>query len=103
MNCIAVKEAKNNFTQLLHIVENGEPVQISRHGKTVAVLSSLSNFEETIKSSSFAESFREWQEKYHSISKDSADTSNFSNEEIEQIFKSERKIENLCRAQDMEV
>ncbi len=96
MNCVAVKEAKNSFTHLLHLVENGEPVQISRHGKAVAVLTSVSNYNEANQNSSFAESLRKWREK----SLSTLSRTEFSNSEIEKIFNPERKIENLSRAEE---
>ena len=91
MNSVAVKEAKNNFTHLLHLVEKNEPVQISRHGKPVAVLSSVEYFENAGKSSAFAESLDSWQKKSASI---------LSNEDIDTIFKSQRKIESSVRANE---
>ncbi len=97
MNSVAVKEAKNGFTHLLHLVENGEPVQISRHGKAVAVLASVSAFNEANKNSSFAESLMAWRSKSLSILSNSV----FSNSEIEKIFTAERKIENHPRADEI--
>jgi prevent-host-death family protein len=35
---IGTAEAKNRFTELLRIVEDGEPVVITRHGRPVAQL-----------------------------------------------------------------
>lgn len=35
---IGTAEAKNRFTELLRIVESGEPVVITRHGRPVAQL-----------------------------------------------------------------
>ena len=35
---IGTAEAKNRFTELLRIVEGGEPVVITRHGRPVAQL-----------------------------------------------------------------
>ena len=97
MNSVAVKEAKNNFTHLLHLVENGEPVQISRHGKAVAVLASVSSFNEANQNSAFAESLLAWRSKSASV----LSNSEFSNSEIEKIFMAERKIENLTRADEI--
>ena len=91
MNSVAVKEAKNNFTQLLHLVEKSEPVQIARHGKTVAVLSSVEYFENACQSSPFAESLDSWHKKSAAI---------LSNEDIDSVFNSERKIESSNRANE---
>ncbi len=92
MNCVAVKEAKNNFTQLLHLVERGEPVQIARHGKSVAVLSSVEFFENASKATGFAESLNDWRKKSAAI---------LSNSDIEEIFKTERKVEPFTRANEL--
>lgn len=93
MNSVAVKEAKNNFTHLLHVVEAGEPIQISRHGKGVAVLSSIEDFENANDSPNFAKSFALWQKKSAAV---------LSNADVDAIFKTERKIENLSRAGEIE-
>lgn len=36
MQTIAIAQAKNNFSALLHKVESGEDVVLTRHGKAVA-------------------------------------------------------------------
>ena len=97
MNCVAVKEAKNRFTHLLHLVENNEPVQISRHGKVVAVLSSVGSFNEAAQNSSFAEGLRLWREKSVSV----LSQSDFTNDEIDRIFCTRRTIENAARPDEM--
>ena len=38
MQQVPVFEAKNKLTLLLHIIESGETVEITRHGKPIAVL-----------------------------------------------------------------
>ena len=38
MHSVPLFEAKNRLTSLVHEVEKGSPVQITRHGKAVAVL-----------------------------------------------------------------
>lgn len=38
MSCYALYEAKASFTALVHQVEVGPPIELSRHGKKVAVL-----------------------------------------------------------------
>lgn len=95
---MAVKEAKNRFTHLLHLVENDEPVQISRHGKVVAVLSSVGSFNETAQNSSFAEGLRLWRKKSVSV----LSQAEFTNDEIDRIFSTKRTIENTTRADEME-
>jgi prevent-host-death family protein len=36
MQTLAIAQAKNNFSALLHLVEAGEDVLLTRHGKVVA-------------------------------------------------------------------
>ena len=41
MKEIPIAEAKNSFARLVHQAEQGEPVHLTRRGKTVAVILSL--------------------------------------------------------------
>jgi len=63
MTVISITEAKNKLTQIVHEVENGEPVELTRHGVPAAVLLSFGKYRElTEKFSSFSlllQSFRE--------------------------------------------
>ena len=45
MDSFSVAEARNNITQLLHDVEDGGPVQITRRGRPVAILVSVVEYE----------------------------------------------------------
>lgn len=36
MQTIAIAQAKNNFSAILHVVESGEDVVLTRHGKPIA-------------------------------------------------------------------
>ena len=42
---ISIAQAKNNFIAIIHRVETGPAVQITRRGKPVAMLVSLKEFE----------------------------------------------------------
>ena len=54
MTVVSITEAKNKLTQIVHDVENGEPVELTRHGVPTAVLLSFKNYIELAeKSSSF--------------------------------------------------
>jgi prevent-host-death family protein len=44
MNNYSIAEAKNNLSHLVHKVEEGKPVHITRRGKSVAVLLSEDEF-----------------------------------------------------------
>ncbi len=41
----SISEAKNQLTSIIHRVEAGEPAQLTRHGKPVAILLSLNEYE----------------------------------------------------------
>ncbi len=41
----SISEAKNRFTSIIHEVEAGDSAQLTRHGKPVAVLLSLNEYE----------------------------------------------------------
>lgn len=41
----AIVDAKNKLTSLIHSVEAGQPIKLTRHGKTVAVLLSIKDYE----------------------------------------------------------
>lgn len=86
MTSIPVKEAKNTFTQLLHTVEAGAPVEIVRHGKSVAVLTSTELFNSLSAGSDFERGLAEWHKKASDC---------FSSKEIDDIFSQKRKFESL--------
>lgn len=44
----SIAEARDRFAQLVHVVENGKPVQITRRGKPVVVVLSLSEYQRLI-------------------------------------------------------
>lgn len=41
----SIREAKSSLTALIHAAENGQPVQLMRHGKPVAVLVSVREYQ----------------------------------------------------------
>ena len=41
----SIAEAKNNLTSMIHDVESGIPLKLTRHGKPVAVLLSIQEYE----------------------------------------------------------
>lgn len=88
MTDVAVKEAKNSFTQLVRQVESGEPVRILRHGNAVAVLSSVAFFDSEMRNSDFESSLNQWREKTFGDNSD-----DLTNQEIDEIFDIKRKIE----------
>lgn len=44
-NRFSIAEAKNRLPSIVHEVEDGRPVQLTRHGRPVAVLLSMREFE----------------------------------------------------------
>jgi prevent-host-death family protein len=40
-----IAEAKNKLPSIVHAVEEGEPIRLTRHGKAVAVLLSIDRYE----------------------------------------------------------
>ena len=68
MTVVSITEAKNKLTQIVHEVENGEPIEFTRHGVPAAVLLSFGRYVElTEKSSSFSlllQNFREVEAEY---------------------------------------
>ena len=41
-----IYEARNHFSSLVHLAEQGEPVELTRHDKPVAVIISYEEYEE---------------------------------------------------------
>ncbi|RKX92215.1 MAG: hypothetical protein DRZ90_14105 [Spirochaetes bacterium] len=41
----SISRAKNELTQIIHAVETGPPVELTRHGKAAAVLLSVSDYD----------------------------------------------------------
>ena len=46
----SIAEAKNRLPAIIHLVEDGQAVRLTRHGKPVAVLMSIREFERMNKS-----------------------------------------------------
>lgn len=55
-----IYEARNNFSSLVKLAENGEPVELTRHDKPVAVIISYDEYEK----SKPKESFFAWLENF---------------------------------------
>lgn len=47
----SISEAKNRLPALVHDIENGPAVQLTRHGKPVAVLISISQYKKLVSGS----------------------------------------------------
>ena len=44
MDQFSIAEARNRFTQIVHMVEHGKPVRLFRRGKAVAVVLSINEY-----------------------------------------------------------
>lgn len=56
-----IYDARNNFSALVKKAEGGEPVELTRHDKPVAVIISYEEYEKRGKKKSFFE----WLDKFH--------------------------------------
>ena len=45
MKRVSIAEARNNFTGLVHAAEAGDTIELTRHGKPIAVLLALGEYE----------------------------------------------------------
>lgn len=61
----SIAEAKNNFTNILHEAEEGTRVELTREGKTVAVLTGTNEFERMAEEApSFKEAYEKFRREY---------------------------------------
>lgn len=56
----SVAAARDNLPKLLRMAESGTPVKISRRGKPVAVLLSLSHHERLLSRQNFIPAYQQW-------------------------------------------
>jgi prevent-host-death family protein len=63
MKVISIAEAKNSLTKLIHQVEEGEPVHLTRRGSPVAVILSEAQYQQlTAQRKSVWVSIKEWRD-----------------------------------------
>ena len=89
MTAVPIFDVKNRLPYFIHLVENGETVQITRHGKPVARIVSEEDIiqEQKTEDQVFMEKLMEWR-------KGASDwLSTTTNEEIDEIFNIKRTIE----------
>jgi prevent-host-death family protein len=89
MRQVSVGEAKNKLPYFLHLVENGESIQITRHGKMVAFLNSAEQNEAFSKKKRYLDFVASWRSKNASWL--------LSDTEAEEIFARDRQIESDVR------
>ena len=65
-----IYDARNNFSSLVKLAESGEPVELTRHDKPVAVIVSYEEYEKGSKKSSFFEKWQAIKDKFADILSD---------------------------------
>lgn len=65
-----IYDARNNFSALVKIAESGEPVELTRHDKPVAVLISWEDYQKTKPKKSFVKHIMEIRKKYSDLLSD---------------------------------
>ena len=71
MHRTAIYDARNNFSALVKLAEGGEPVELTRHDKPVAVIISWDDWEATKPKKTFWASMLEIRAKYSDVLSDS--------------------------------
>ncbi len=93
MTAVPIFDVKNRLPYFIHLVESGETVQITRHGKPVARLVSEKEVvqEQKTEGQIFMDKLMKWR-------KNASDwLSTTTNEEIDEIFNVKRTIEPSIR------
>lgn len=80
MTQYSIAQARDHFTQLVHQVEDGDTVEVTRRGKRVAVLLSAEEYERLSQpKQGFGEAVLVWRKKY--------DVENWGNDiDIDEVF-----------------
>lgn len=56
----SIYDARNEFSALVKLAESGEPVELTRHDKPVAVIISWEEYENKVNKKSFMQRLEEW-------------------------------------------
>ena len=70
MHKTAIYDARNNFSALVKLAEGGEPVELTRHDKPVAVIISWDDWEAAKPKKTFWQSMLEIRAKYSDVLSD---------------------------------
>ena len=62
-----IYDARNNFSSLVRLAESGEPVELTRHEKPVAVIISWEEYEQRKPKKNFVEEVMKLKEKYKDV------------------------------------
>ena len=65
-----IYDARNNFSSLVRLAESGEPVELTRHDKPVAVIISWEEYEQRKPKKTFIQKLMEIREKYKDVLED---------------------------------
>lgn len=84
MTAVPIFEAKNKLPYFIHLAEDGETIQLTRHGKPVARIIAEERCTEKTDGQIFMEKVMEWREKNKDWLSDS---------DIDNAFNIKRKIE----------
>lgn len=69
MKTSTIAEAKNNLSQLIHQLESDDAIQLTRHGKPVAVMLSEAHYQKlTHKDNNLYQAIQQWRTKLESDS-----------------------------------
>lgn len=63
----SIYEARNNFSAYVEMAEQGEPVEITRYNKPVAIIISYEEYSKKDKKPSLLDSLKELREKYSDV------------------------------------
>ena len=63
----SIYDARNKFSSLVKLAESGEPVELTRHDKPVAVIISYAEYEERKPKSSFFDQLEELRKEYADV------------------------------------
>lgn len=97
MISVSVGVAKNKLPYYLHLVEEkGESIQVTRHGKTVAVINNQESSEVLNKKQMFCNSLLNWRKRCYGT-EDLTDSTLLTNKEIDDIFLRTKETESVVR------
>jgi prevent-host-death family protein len=88
MKTTTIADAKNQLSNLIHQLENGEPVHLTRYGKPVAVMMSENQYQKLVKpQKSLHTAIQDWREKHAGICNSTQHTDNETGWDAEQLKK----------------
>lgn len=86
MQSVSVAVAKDRLPYLLHLVEQGETVQITRHGKPIAMITQIDGYMQEHEPTNFDIAYAAYRKRI-------ADEEGFTDEDIDRCFNIPREIQ----------